>query len=89
MLLLHGATTYAGQGWYHLTPPYGGPGNVRTDAPLREWIQQEAYDTAKACEAGKLELINHIIKKVKKDSDTYAQVLRGICIASDDPRLSK
>src|SRR5262249_20614357 len=69
MLLLHGATTYAGQGWYHLVPPpMVGPGGglTNTDAPLREWTQLGAYDTAKSCEEYRLQLAQVIEKKTEK-----------------------
>src|SRR5262245_53076731 len=82
MLLLHGATTYAGQGWYHLIPPYN-----RLDASIREWIQLGAYDTANDCEVGRVQFAKHIETTDGKGSAKYQQAVYAICIASDDPRL--
>src|SRR5262245_48808764 len=91
MLLLHGATTYAGQGWYFLLPPMGGPvaGFPNTDAPLRWWIQLGAFDTANACEDWRVQYANYTEKKDGKNSMNYKQALSSVCIASDDPRLTK
>ena len=92
MLLLHGATTYAGQGCYHLVPPPmvgSGGGLPNTDAPFRKWLQLGAYDTAKECERGRVAQFERVEKEAEKDSPRYFQVARSICIASDDPRLTK
>src|SRR5215468_10993016 len=63
MLLLHGATTYAGQGWYHLVPPWGERASLlNTAAPLREWHQMGAYDTAKDCEANRAKFFQSLPK---------------------------
>jgi hypothetical protein len=91
MLLLHGATTYAGQGWYLMLPPTAGEaGNVlRADAPLREWRQMRAYDTANACEADRMQIFEGIEKSFGKGSAPSKHIASSLCIASDDPRLSK
>jgi hypothetical protein len=88
MLLLHGSTTYAGQGFYLMVPPFD-LNLVKDEAPLREWRQMGTYDTALGCAEGQLYLLNLTEQKEGKNSVTYRRVQAALCIASDDPRLSK
>jgi hypothetical protein len=51
---------------------------VHPEAPLAQWTQTGAFDTASACEAERLKLI-----KSKPGADS------ALCIASDEPRLKE
>ena len=41
-------------GWLLMMPPAGQGDKPDVDAPMKEWDQRAAYDTAKDCETGKL-----------------------------------
>ena len=43
-------------GWLLMSPPIGKSGNIYSDAPIRDWEQVSAYDTAGECETGKQEV---------------------------------
>jgi hypothetical protein len=52
--LLFAVPAYAGQGWYLLVPPQvptpQGSDRWLTEAPLKKWWQNRAFDSALACE---------------------------------------
>jgi hypothetical protein len=67
VLLLYGATAYAGQGWYHMVPPLRAPGGgIDFGVPLREWNQMGAYDTAKDLR-GKPGDIHQVYRKKRRE----------------------
>ena len=39
-----------------MAPPIGKSGNIYSDAPIRDWEQVSAYDTAGECETGRQEV---------------------------------
>jgi hypothetical protein len=97
----------AAGGWYLLSPPVVPDSRsmrlkVLWDAPLGAWEQQEAYDSAAACEAALLALqvqrwrkLQTIMDEMKKrhenildlDLAPYDAMMALRCVASDDPRL--
>ena len=41
-------------GWLLMMPPAGQGDRPDVEAPMKEWDQRAAYDTAKDCESGKI-----------------------------------
>jgi hypothetical protein len=69
-------------GWYLLIPQYG-----KVLAPLGEWNQAGAFDSAKECE----QMLKDVTQRAKErgkreDPDLLAVLPYARCIASDDPR---
>jgi len=99
VLLLSVPQTWAGQGWYLLSPPWYGPVRQRiydTDAPLKEWTHRQAFDTGKECENEidfGLKRSENRLKSAKPGKEdlvakwTLEALQLARCIASDDPRL--
>jgi hypothetical protein len=94
VLFLLTLPAFAGQGWYLMSPPTRSQFDLRViaSAPLNEWSQDKAFDTAAECE--------QFLSKLRKDSEARLQRMRNeeniylksvrhysLCIASDDPRL--
>ena len=75
--------------WYLLMPP-GDP-----TAPLAAWTQSGAYDTAKACEDSRTQLMREPARMAREAPtmdkaflDTLMTAIIGSrCVASTDPRL--
>jgi hypothetical protein len=44
-------------GWLLMFPPRGEQDRIRSDAPIVQWQQESAHDTAKECEAAKRAII--------------------------------
>jgi hypothetical protein len=80
------AATLALTGWYLMLPPHDREVKRYADesAPLTQWTQLLATDTAKECEDAKMEL--H--ERMKKNDQERAEFeLSASCIESTDPRL--
>jgi hypothetical protein len=87
----HHAATLVLVGWYILSPVspsanYGYLGKLQDQVfgpasppPMSEREQLGAFDTAKQCEAA----------KIQGEKFAQANIARSICIASDDPRLKR
>lgn len=92
-----------GAGWYFMCPPVAGHdrNKILSDAPISQWYQYAAFDSAAECEKFKQFAPNEMKRrlsqhdgkldpKVQKDSDTLIEVLQnGLCVATDDPRLKE
>ena len=89
---------WAGQGWYLMTPPTGEyDSSMKTTtllfkAPIKKWNQEQAYDTAAECEAGKKYHFNLSMENKDKEPSIIYRIRptmfsNSLCIASDDPRL--
>jgi hypothetical protein len=83
-------------GWYLMTPPWSGPGKFNDKAPLNQWQQAHAYDSATACEKGRYSTVKNFLKGHapngdmlnKETADYNAQLYAaGRCVETDDPRL--
>lgn len=80
-------------GSYLLIPPVSeGPDGlprIESHRPLKEWVQLRAYDTAEACQRGLFEAFRDLINQPDTPKRRVAEtrVFRGLCVASDDPRL--
>jgi hypothetical protein len=95
-------------GWYLMVPP---PEDVPYDraganihGSLRYWTLERSFDSAKECEAGRLQTLDSKIQSAERLSRERRQTKQGhdeyigrlkilylsaVCIASDDPRLAK
>jgi hypothetical protein len=82
-------TANAGAGWYLMAPRYP-----------NHWRQNDVFDSAKDCEADLMTKMayrdrakEHCLKNGPEDSccawvtDLASMFERGVCVASDDPRL--
>src|SRR5215467_1688857 len=79
------APCYAG-GWYYVWPPSVN-GIPNDSAPLSEWTQNGAFDTAAACEDHASEIYYRIEKQQGVNAAVTLVASSAKCIASDDPRL--
>jgi hypothetical protein len=105
---LRHATALALVGWYLMVPPSIGPhprgGEVLRGAPLREWEQEAAFDTAKECrDAQDRDLADmaeaatkakHQVppptqQRLHEIDNMWIQTSLGRCVATDDPRLKE
>jgi hypothetical protein len=85
------ATALALVGWYLMAPPrIPGRNDFRFNAPISEWQNQGAFDTADECQK--------IIAETQSQMDTWpefkeetnrAAVRAMQCISTDDPRLKR
>jgi hypothetical protein len=106
-LALTAGTARAAQGWYlmqpHLLAADGsyrflclGPRSEGCE-PLSAWLQEQAYDSATECEAGRqstieseiyTERLAHGLKPRQAGNDKrFRWLMQYRCVASDDPRL--
>jgi hypothetical protein len=91
----HAAALTALAGWLLMTAPLqpldGDPrkaprdevdfaGMVNVEAPIAEWKQDEAYDTAHACERAKREAVGRVGQELREAEARYAE------LDDDDPR---
>ena len=83
--------------WYLLTPPADKDDNINVRAPLSQWDQNAAYDTAQVCEQQRNFFIIMSHKEARRDKGTQSErasdyisrtMLFSLCVASDDPRLA-
>ena len=90
-------------GWYLIAPPTALKKSkdieIRSDAPLHEWMKLGSYDSVKDCESAKATLTakhrlhGESLEQTKQNLRiqnfwTFAQEF-SLCIASDDPRLKE
>lgn len=73
--------------WYALIPPLVG-GAVEVRAPLGQWEQIRAFDTAEECER----MMSGYAKQMGEQPDNaararYRQVQHVRCVSAADPRL--
>jgi hypothetical protein len=73
-------------GWYLMYPPQSGAYGFNFHAPLSEWNQLAAYDSAARCEADRNKKWAFPVGTNKIEAERLSQ---GRCICSDDPRLVK
>jgi hypothetical protein len=87
---------YSAQGWYLMVPPKvptpKGLDRWLTEAPLREWYQNRAFDSAEACERYLDGWKARTTKEFKRVANEENRLFRNgaylsSCVASDDPRL--
>jgi hypothetical protein len=78
-------------GWYLLIPPRVKSTNqIAENAPLSEWDQAVAFDSAKDCTDYRTGAAHHFVNgKSKDEKDLGERLLDSRCIASDDPRLGE
>ncbi len=78
---------WAGQGgWYLMVPPIVPPfvevngefGWLRTNAPLRVWKQEAAFDSADACEAGKPKHLKRMTEVASNPEYISGLVAQGV-----------
>ena len=80
-------------GWYLMIPPmYKNNDEPDTSAPLSEWDQWRAFDSADLCEQARDFKAKQMEKKFKVDPKAQARWMKifGLdsrCISTDDPRL--
>jgi hypothetical protein len=89
-------------GWYPMIPPSTGS-EINIKAPIREWQQAGAYDTAAECEQDKNVAANAFLKGSKENENSRKEnsidpkvayfnamlYASGICVETDDPRLKE
>lgn len=92
----HHAAAIALVGWYLMLPPSGsspaGVISVRIDAPMSEWSNFAAYDTASACEKERLAYQSQRLNTADHPREAAAAKWSfdsSLCIASDDPRIKE
>ncbi len=73
-------------GWYLMMPPRD-PLTALPDhsAPMTRWLQLEAFDTAKECQAAKFAYHERLAKKDQARADYE---LLSDCVESNDLRLN-
>lgn len=85
--------TLASVGWYLMVPPGTGPyhaASLNLQAPLSQWEQFSAFDSASACENYRTSTIESLQKAPSEQNDANLRVYSNArCLASDDPRLAK
>ena len=87
-------------GWYLMIPPLAQHTlKSRTDLPISQWEQRQAFDSAQECETSKAALIRTYEDNATKNERTNDDRMKnlderliehavdGLCIATDDPRL--
>jgi hypothetical protein len=87
---LHHTAALALMGWYLILPPRDArkPEGYNPDAPLKQWYQARAFDSAKACEDARQEFIGYSETGESADHKLMLDALEsGRCISTDDPRL--
>ena len=86
-------TALALVGWYLMIPPLqnpngdpSGPRNLR--APISEWDQMAAYDSAARCQR---DIAKYYVFPQPDGTNKPVKplVIGGLCISTDDPRLAK
>jgi hypothetical protein len=87
------AATLALLGWYLMVPPpYGW---LSPDAPIAQWKEWQAFDTATQCEAAHDKMIADGQKTVfdshatEGDKTLAYEFITSQCVEADDPRLRK
>src|SRR2546429_257052 len=63
------ASTASAQGWYLMAPPLRDDGDPDIKRPIGEWEVMNGFDTARACESLRIQLLGHMEKKTKEDID--------------------
>ena len=82
-------------GWYLMLPPWSGPGKFNDKAPILEWQQAGAFDSASECERDRNDTATVLFNNKKKKLDASTAYYNGSlyasgrCISTDDPRLAK
>jgi hypothetical protein len=92
MKLRH-AAALALVGWYLITPPISEdktgnaiPGTMNTAAPLSGWLAvNTVFDSLAECKKAQRDLADF----QKDDPVRHDADLHGLCVKTDDPRLSK
>lgn len=86
-------------GWYLLTPHLVENPNgdwTAVNLPIAQWNHSGGYDTASACEDGKMKVAREAAAMAKRTESVDAKkpftramvaFFNGVCISSDDPRL--
>ena len=82
-------------GWCLITPPPGPSGNPDFSAPISEWSDMAAFDSAAACKKAhdsEFKSAQKALMDVKSEEDLEVRDLASAvkasrCIATDDPRL--
>jgi hypothetical protein len=76
-------------GWYLMMPPrdHANRQYADTSAPMSQWQQLAAYDSADKCEEAKLKFYKALVKQGKKERADFSQ--NADCVEANDPRLAK
>lgn len=87
-------------GWYLMQPPTDSRGRPDSEAPLSQWKESGAFDSAADCSKERLDTIKVYEKTLaearqsKSSKDSVDMIQNGSlafwnaqCVASDDPRL--
>ena len=80
-------------GWYLITPPIGEdktgnaiPGTMNTAAPLSDWLAvNTVFDSLAECKKALRDLADF----QKSDPVRHDADIHGLCVKTDDPRLTK
>jgi hypothetical protein len=97
------AAALALAGWYLMLPPWSSPSKFDDKAPLNQWEQANAYDSAAVCEKSRYDTVKDLLKGhapngnlldqktlTPETADYNARLYAAArCIASDDPRLKE
>jgi hypothetical protein len=79
--------------WFLIVPPLGKDGRPDKSVSLSDWAKASDYFSADECKRGQTVMADAVasIPEVTADqrSKSQGQILSGLCIASDDPRLAK
>jgi hypothetical protein len=84
MRLSHRAGILALAGWLLMLPPpikQGGKLTPNTNAPLSDWKQRAAYDTARECEAARFD--NFSTSKLDGDGDMADVFIHARCVPAE------
>lgn len=79
-------------GWILMLPPFArreGKTVVNDEAPIAKWEQDSAYDTAEACEYGRVEIYGHFQDKQDEhgmDRYTFARCVPSEAVYPSAPR---
>jgi hypothetical protein len=75
-------------GWYLMLPPIARDDKRYSDesAPMSQWTQLSAFDSAKECEEYKLKFHEHM---EKIDKTRAERELSSACVESDDLRFKQ
>ena len=73
-------------GWYLMMPPHTAT-KVLFHAPLKDWVNQGAFDTADECENLRSQLRYIMRSKAGLTVEEHRAIESAQCIASDDSRL--
>ena len=99
-LVLAPPTTASAQGWYLMAPPFEANGEPDVKRSIADWEIVYSFDTARACEWGRMQLLGYMERTTNADLEAAGQqpataviiedrVRASRCISVEDGRLPK